>query len=68
VLRPTAKRPEPLALELSKVNFEALAKRFQNSKDKNTYLEVLKTAVCSKLDMRLETTAPKPTLPRGLSI
>jgi type I restriction enzyme R subunit len=42
------------ALDLSKVNFEALAKRFENSKHKNTDLEVLKAAVSAKLDKMLE--------------
>jgi len=42
------------ALDLSKVNFEALSKRFENSKHKNTDLEVLKAAVRAKLDKMLE--------------
>ena len=35
----------PLPLDLSKINFEALAKRFKNSPRKNTELEVLKAAI-----------------------
>lgn len=42
------------ALDLSKVNFEALAKRFETSKHKNTDLEVLKAAVRAKLDKMIE--------------
>ena len=42
------------ALDLSKVNFEALAKRFETSKHKNTDLEVLKVAVRAKLDKMIE--------------
>jgi type I restriction enzyme R subunit len=40
----------PPALDLSKINFEALAKRFQQSKHKNTDLEVLKAAVRAQLE------------------
>lgn len=38
------------ALDLSKVNFEALAKRFRESKHQNSDLEVLKAAVRAQLD------------------
>ena len=38
------------ALDLSKINFEALAQRFQKSTHKNTDLEVLKAAIRSKLE------------------
>ena len=40
----------PPALDLSKINFEALAKRFEKSKHKNTELEVLKAAIRAKLE------------------
>ncbi len=40
----------PPALDLSKINFEALAQRFNESKHKNTDLEALKSAVRGKLD------------------
>ena len=40
----------PPPLDLSKINFEALAQRFQQSKHKNTDLEVLKAAIRSQLD------------------
>ena len=39
----------PPALDLSKINFEALAQRFKQSKHKNTDLEVLKAAIRAKL-------------------
>ncbi|MEX2157138.1 MAG: type I restriction endonuclease subunit R [Gemmatimonadales bacterium] len=37
-------------LDLSKINFEALANRFQQSKHKNTDLEVLKAAIRAQLE------------------
>jgi type I restriction enzyme R subunit len=40
----------PLAIDLSKINFEALAQRFKESKHKNTDLEALKAAIRAKLD------------------
>ena len=40
----------PPALDLSKINFEALAQRFKKSKHKNTDLEVLKAAIRAQLD------------------
>ena len=40
----------PPALDLSKINFEALANRFKDSKHKNTDLEVLKAAIRAQLD------------------
>ncbi len=40
----------PPALDLSKINFEALAKRFKESKQKNTDLEVLKAAIRAELE------------------
>ncbi|MBV5347366.1 type I restriction endonuclease subunit R [bacterium] len=44
----------PPALDLSKINFEALANRFQQSKQKNTDLEVLKAAIRAKLEKMVE--------------
>jgi type I restriction enzyme R subunit len=44
----------PPALDLSKINFEALAKRFEKSKYKNTELEVLKAAIRAKLEKMVE--------------
>ncbi|MFM8745658.1 MAG: type I restriction enzyme endonuclease domain-containing protein [Aestuariivirga sp.] len=40
----------PPAIDLSKINFEALAKRFSESKHKNTDLEALKAAIAAKLE------------------
>ena len=40
----------PPAIDLSKINFEALASRFRVSKHKNTDLEALKAAVRAKLE------------------
>ena len=40
----------PPALDLSKINFEALAKRFKKSNHKNTDLEVLKAAIRAQLE------------------
>ncbi len=40
----------PPALDLSKVNFEALAQRLKQSKHKNTDLEVLKAAIRAQLE------------------
>ncbi|MBF0339750.1 MAG: type I restriction endonuclease subunit R [Magnetococcales bacterium] len=40
----------PPALDLSKINFEALAQRFKQSKHKNTDLEVLKAAINAQLE------------------
>jgi len=39
----------PPAIDLSKINFEALAQRFKESKHKNTDLEALKAAIRAKL-------------------
>ena len=44
----------PPALDLSKINFEALASRFEKSKHKNTDLEVLKAAIRAKLEKMVE--------------
>jgi type I restriction enzyme R subunit len=43
-------RQEVPALDLSKINFEALAKRFEKSRHKNTELEVLKAAIRARLE------------------
>ena len=40
----------PPAIDLSKINFEALAQRFKESKHKNTDLEALKAAIAVKLE------------------
>jgi len=40
----------PPAIDLSKINFEALARRFRESKHKNTELEALKAAIRAQLD------------------
>ena len=42
------------ALDLSKINFEALAQRFKKSKHKNTDLEVLKAAIKAQLEKLIE--------------
>ena len=39
----------PSAIDLSKINFEALAKRFKESKHKNTDLAVLKATIAARL-------------------
>lgn len=44
----------PPALDLSKINFEALANRFKDSKHKNTDLEVLKAAIRAQLDRLIQ--------------
>lgn len=46
----TIREEGPPALDLSKINFEALAKRFKESSHKNTDLEALKSAVRSKVE------------------
>lgn len=40
----------PPAIDLSKINFKALAQRFKDSKHKNTDLEALKAAIAAKLE------------------
>lgn len=42
--------PQPPALDLSKINFEALAQRFKTAKHKNTELEMLKAAIRARLE------------------
>lgn len=44
----------PPALDLSKINFEALASRFKKSKHKNTDLEVLKAAIRAQLEKMIK--------------
>jgi type I restriction enzyme R subunit len=44
----------PPALDLSKINFEALAQRFKDSKHKNTDLEVLKAAIRAQLEKMIQ--------------
>ncbi|WP_301100964.1 type I restriction enzyme endonuclease domain-containing protein [Propionivibrio sp.] len=44
----------PPALDLSKINFEALANRFKASKHKNTDLEVLKAAIRAQLGAMIQ--------------
>ena len=44
----------PPALDLSKINFEALAARFNKSKHKNTDLELLKVAIRAQLEKMIQ--------------
>jgi type I restriction enzyme R subunit len=44
----------PPALDLSKINFEALAQRFKQSRHKNTDLEVLKVAIRAQLEKMIQ--------------
>jgi type I restriction enzyme R subunit len=46
----TIREQGPPALDLSRINFEALAQRFKQSRHKNTDLEVLKAAIRAHLD------------------
>lgn len=46
----TIREAGPPAIDLSQINFEALAQRFRESKHKNTDLEALKAAIRAKLD------------------
>ena len=46
----TIREEGPPALDLSKINFEALAERFRQSRHKNTDLELLKAAIRARLD------------------
>lgn len=48
------REPETPALDLSKINFEALARRFKESKHKNTDLEVLKAAIRAQLEKMIQ--------------
>ncbi len=46
----TIREDGPPPIDLSKIDFEALAKRFKESKHKNTDLEALKAAIAAKLE------------------
>ena len=46
----TIREAGPPAIDLSKINFEALAERFKMSKHKNTEIEALKAAIRARLD------------------
>jgi type I restriction enzyme R subunit len=46
----TIREEGPPAIDLSKINFEALAQRFKESNHKNTDLEALKAAIAAKLE------------------
>lgn len=48
------REPGPQVLDLSKINFEALAQRFKESKHKNTDLEVLKAAIRAQLEKMIQ--------------
>lgn len=48
------REPSVPALDLSKINFEALAQRFEKSKHKNSDLEVLKAAIRAKLEKLIQ--------------
>jgi len=48
------REPGSPALDLSKINFEALAQRFKESKHKNTDLEVLKAAIRAQLEKMIQ--------------
>ena len=50
----TIREEGPPPLDLSKINFEALANRFKRSKHKNTDLEVLKAAIRAQLEKLIQ--------------
>jgi type I restriction enzyme R subunit len=50
----TIREAGPPAIDLSKINFEALAQRFKASKHKNTEIEALKAAIRARLDRLLQ--------------
>jgi type I restriction enzyme R subunit len=50
----TIREQGPPALDLSRINFEALARRFKQSKRKNKELEALKAAIRARLDTLIE--------------
>ena len=50
----TIREQGPPALDLSKINFEALADRFRKSMHKNTDLEVLKAAIRAQLEKLIQ--------------
>ena len=49
----TVREAGPPAIDLSKINFEALAQRFKQSEHKNTDIEALKAAVKAKMESLL---------------
>src|SRR3546814_11355790 len=49
-------------MDLSKINFEALARRFKASKHKNTDLEALKAAIRARLDRLVRLNRPRADL------
>jgi type I restriction enzyme R subunit len=50
----TVREAGPPAIDLSKINFEALAQRFKDSKHKNTEIEALKAAVKAKMESLIQ--------------
>jgi len=46
----TVREAGPPAIDLSNINFEALAQRFKNSQHKNTEIEALKSAIKAKVE------------------
>jgi type I restriction enzyme R subunit len=50
----TIREQGPPVLDLSKINFEALANRFRGSKHKNTDVEVLKAAIRAQLEKLIQ--------------
>lgn len=50
----TIREEGPAPLDLSKINFEALASKFKQSKHKNTDLEVLKAAIRAQLEKMIQ--------------
>ena len=50
----TIREGGPPAIDLSKINFEALAERFKTSKHKNTEIEALKAAIRARLDRMVQ--------------
>ncbi|MFZ4795761.1 MAG: type I restriction enzyme endonuclease domain-containing protein, partial [Blastocatellia bacterium] len=50
IIGQTIREDGPSAIDLSKINFEALAQRFKESKHKKTDLEALKSAIAARLE------------------
>ncbi|NBO66522.1 MAG: DUF3387 domain-containing protein, partial [Acidobacteria bacterium] len=50
IIGQTIRDDGPPAIDLSKINFEALAQRFKDSKHKKTDLEALKAAIAARLE------------------
>ncbi len=50
----TVREAGPPPIDLSKINFEALAQRFKDSKHKNTEIEALKAAVKAKMESLIQ--------------